>query len=67
MARSRLRAGPAEAPPGTSAPSGAAVHDRTWTVVDTLPDRVPVTVGEVEAVARYLWPLIEALLREGKR
>lgn len=67
MTRPSARAGPSRGPGRTVPSSGGAARERSWTVVDTFPDRVPVTGGEVEAVATYLWPLIEALLREGKQ
>ncbi len=67
MTRPRSRAGPSQTARGAAPASAGAARERAWTIVDTLPDRLPVTTGEVEAVATYLWPLIEALLREGKR
>ena len=42
--------------------SGAATRECAWRVVDTLPRPVPITAGEIEAIATYLWADIEVLL-----
>ena len=65
MTRPRSKAGTSPATPSATAATVAAVGERAWTVIDTLPARVPVTTGEVEALLTYLWPRIEALLRQG--
>lgn len=67
MTRPRSKASASQATPSAAAATVAAVGERARTVIDTLPARVPVTTGEVEAVLTYLWPCIEALLREGKQ
>lgn len=38
--------------------------ERDWQVVDHFPQPIPISADEVRAVETYLWPLIEALLKE---
>lgn len=42
----------------------AAGVERDWQVIDDFPAQIPITADEIQAIETYLWPLIEAVLRE---